>query len=144
MKRQLLSSNELAILTALWEAGQPLSRPQLLERITKTDWNPNSINVILNNMIKKGYIAIGMSVRHGTHYGRTYYPLKSREECIISLATFMLPNASEEERALRFMTAMTKSKGISEAAIQEMERMLEQRRKELQQEKAELEKEKKE
>ena len=56
MKRQLLSSNELAILTALWEAGQPLSRPQLLERITKTDWNPNSINVILNNMIKKGYM----------------------------------------------------------------------------------------
>ena len=139
MKRQLLSSNELAILTALWEAGQPLSRPQLLERITKTDWNPNSIN-----MIKKGYIAIGMSVRHGTHYGRTYYPLKSREECITSLAAFMLPNASEEERALQFMTAMTKSKGISEAAIQEMERMLEQRRKELQQEKAEPEKEKKE
>ena len=52
--------------------------------------------------------------------------------------------ASEEERALQFMTAMTKSKGISEAAIQEMERMLEQRRKELQQEKAEPEKEKKE
>ena len=95
-------------------------------------------------MIKKGYIAIGMSVRHGTHYGRTYYPLKSREECITSLAAFMLPNASEEERALQFMTAMTKSKGISEAAIQEMERMLEQRRKELQQEKAEPEKEKKE
>lgn len=106
MKRQLLSSNELAILTALWEAGQPLSRPQLLERITKTDWNPNSINVILNNMIKKGYIAIGMSVRHGTHYGRTYYPLKSREECITSLAAFMLPNASEEERALQLKLLM--------------------------------------
>ena len=52
----------------------------------------------------------------------------------------ILPDASVEERALTFMSAMTKSKGISEAAIREMERMLEQRRKEIRQEKVEQKK----
>ena len=140
----MLSSNELAVLSALWSVDRPLTRTEILQRITKTDWNPGSIHMVLNNLIKKGFVQVGETVRCGQNYGRTYYPLKNRDECIADLTEDILPDASVEERALTFMSAMTKSKGISEAAIREMERMLEQRRKELQQEKAEPEKEKKE
>ena len=136
MKKQILSANELAVLTALWSADRPLARPEILQRITKTDWNPNSINMILNNLIKKGYVDVGMSVRCGQNYGRTYYPLKTREECIACLAANMLPDISEDERVLNVMAAMTKSRGISESTIQKLEQMLEQRRKEIEQEKA--------
>ena len=140
MKKQILSANELAVLTALWSADRPLARPEILQRITKTDWNPNSINMILNNLIKKGYVDVGMSVRCGQNYGRTYYPLKTREECIASLAAYMLPDISEDERVLNVMAAMTKSRGISESTIQKLEQMLEQRRKEIRQEKVEQKK----
>ena len=133
----MLSSNELAVLTALWSVDRPLARTEILQRIKKKDWNPNSIHMVLNNLIKKGFVQVGETVRCGQNYGRTYYLLKTKDECIAGLTEDILPDASVEERALAFMSAMTKSKGISEAAIWEMERMLEQRRKELQQEKAE-------
>ena len=128
----MLSSNELAVLTALWSVDRPLARTEILQRIKKKDWNPNSIHMVLNNLIKKGFVQVGETVRCGQNYGRTYYLLKTKDECIAGLTEDILPDASVEERALAFMSAMTKSK-----AIREMERMLEQRRKELQQEKAE-------
>lgn len=134
MNGQLLSGNELAVLNALWSADQPLARPEILRRITKTDWNPGSIHIILNNLIKKGFVQVGETVRCGQNYGRTYYPLKTRDECIASLTETMLPDIPEEERLLTFMSAMTKSKGIREKTIRELEQMLEERRKEMQQE----------
>ncbi len=133
MKNQILSDNELAVLNALWNAGKPLSRPEILQRITKSDWNPNSIHLILNNLIKKGFVQVGGFTRCGQNYGRTYYPLRAREDIISSMATYMLPDCTEEDRVLHVMTAMTQ-KGISEKTIRELEEMLEQRRKELQQE----------
>lgn len=135
MKNQILSENELAVLNALWNAGKPLSRPEILQRIAKTDWNPNSIHLILNNLMKKGLVQIGDFTRCGQNYGRTYYPLKERGEVISSLTAYMLPDVSEEDRVLHVMSAMTQ-KGISEKTIRELEEMLEQRRKELQQENA--------
>lgn len=36
----MLSSNELAVLSALWSVDRPLTRTEILQRITKTDWNP--------------------------------------------------------------------------------------------------------
>lgn len=133
MKSPILSDNELAVLNALWNAGTPLSRPEILQRITKTDWNPNSIHLVLNNLMKKGFVQIGDFTRCGQNYGRTYYPLKEREEIINSLAAYMLPDVAEEDRVLHVMSAMTQ-KRISEKTIRELEEMLEQRRKELQQE----------
>ena len=115
----MLSSNELAVLSALWSVDRPLTRTEILQRITKTDWNPGSIHMVLNNLIKKGFVQVGETVRCGQNYGRTYYPLKNRDECIADLTEDILPDASVEERALTFMSAMTKSKGISEAAIRE-------------------------
>ena len=73
----MLSSNELAVLSALWSVDRPLTRTEILQRITKTDWNPGSIHMVLNNLIKKGFVQVGETVRCGQNYGRTYYPLKT-------------------------------------------------------------------
>ena len=40
---QTLSENELAVMTALWSGDGPLSRPEILRRITKTNWNLNRL-----------------------------------------------------------------------------------------------------
>ena len=94
----MLSSNELAVLSALWSVDRPLTRTEILQRITKTDWNPGSIHMVLNNLIKKGFVQVGETVRCGQNYGRTYYPLKNKDECIADLTEDILPDASVEER----------------------------------------------
>ena len=79
MEKYILSSNELAVLNALWDAERPLTRSEMLQSIHKTDWNPNSIHMVLNNLIRKGFVQVGETVRCGQNYGRTYFPLKPRE-----------------------------------------------------------------
>lgn len=141
MERYALSSNELAVLNALWTANRPLTRSEMLQHINKTDWNPNSIHMVLNNLIRKGFVQVGETVRCGQNYGRTYYPLKTREECVIHMTTQIMPDISEDERVIHLMSAMAKSKGISEHTIQKLEQILEELRKNLRAEPADSEKE---
>ena len=49
-----LSSNEFKIMQLLWKENRPLSRPEIIDLTPEKDWNPNSIHLILNNMIEKG------------------------------------------------------------------------------------------
>lgn len=53
MSAPTLSPNEFCILKLLWSANHALTRPEILEALPEQDWNPNSIHLILNNMIKK-------------------------------------------------------------------------------------------
>ena len=141
MEKYILSSNELAVLNALWDAERPLTRSEMLQSIHKTDWNPNSIHMVLNNLIRKGFVQVGETVRCGQNYGRTYFPLKTREECVIHMTTQIMPDISEDERVIHLMSAMAKSKGVSQHTIQKLEQMLEEMRKTLREESAGPEKE---
>ena len=67
-----LSPNEFKIMQLLWKEDRPLSRPEIIEMIPDRDWNPNSIHLILNNMIEKGVIRVEGMTRCGRGYGRTY------------------------------------------------------------------------
>jgi len=134
MKRQMLSSNELVVLRVLWSENAPLSRPEILGRIPDNRWNPNSIHVVLNNLIKKEYVEVAGVARCGQSYGRTYRAAKTQGEYITDLAMEALPDTPEEECILDVMSAMVKRKNVGEETLNQLEQMLAQRRKELRQE----------
>lgn len=134
MSRPNLSDNELAVLRALWSADTPLSRPEILERISNNKWNPNSIHLVLNNLIKKGYIRIEGMARCGQSYGRTYSATKSQGEYAASLALNAIPDSVEEKSILDVMSAMVKSTNISEKTIILLQQMLEEHRNNLKKE----------
>ncbi|MFR0733998.1 MAG: BlaI/MecI/CopY family transcriptional regulator [Oscillospiraceae bacterium] len=75
-----LSSNEFCILNLLWSESRAMTRPEILEALPDKDWNPNSIHLILNNMIKKGVLQVVGVARCGRGYGRTYAPTLSQTE----------------------------------------------------------------
>lgn len=133
MKRKNLSDNELAVMGVLWSADSPLSRPQILDKLSDNDWNPNSIHMVLNNLIKKELVTVSGVVPCGQSYGRSYSATKSREEYAAELAISAIPNATEEECVLGIMSAMVRSSSINEETIDLLKQMLEQRRQELQQ-----------
>lgn len=134
MGRQVLSDNELAVLRALWNTDAPLSRPEILERISGNNWNPNSIHLVLNNLLKKGYIRIEGMARCGQSYGRTYSVTKTQGEYVAGLALNALPGSVGEESILDVMSAMVKSTQLSENTINLLQQMLEEHRSNLKKE----------
>lgn len=131
MKRRMLSDNEFAVMRVLWGAGDPLSRPEILNKLTDNDWNPNSIHMVLNNLIKKGFVTITGVVPCGQSYGRAYSAAKSQDKYAAELALDAVSDIPQDERVLGIMSAMVRSASVSEETIEQLKRMLEQRRQEL-------------
>lgn len=128
MGRSTLSDNELAVLRALWNADVPLSRPEILDRIPDNHWNPNSIHLVLNNLIKKGFIRIEGMTKCGQSYGRTYSATKTQAEYAAGLALNAIPDGSEEESLLEVMSAMVKATKLDDKTIDLLHQMLEEHR----------------
>lgn len=126
-----LSRNELCILQLLWRVDKPLSRPEILDGIPNKDWNPNSIHLILNNMIQKGVLRVEGMTRCGRGYGRTYAPAITQSQYIASQALQVTPDVPQKERVLCVVASLIDSKGIDESTINELEEMLERKKKEL-------------
>lgn len=111
-----LSANEFKILQLLWVEGRSLSRPEIIELTPDKDWNPNSIHLILNNMIEKGVLAVDGLTRCGKGYGRTYKPTMTQMEYAAKQATEATPDASDDARLLGVLTALLAKSQISKAA----------------------------
>ncbi len=95
-----LSPNEFKILQLFWKENRPLSRPEIIELTPNRDWNPNSIHLMLNNMIEKGVIQVAGMTRCGKGYGRTYAATKTNLEYAVSILQEITPEYSADERLL--------------------------------------------
>ncbi len=74
-----LTKSELEIMDVLWEAGEPLSRSDLLERSEKKSWKDSSVHILLNGLLRKEIIEEAGFVKRSKTYGRTFVPTMSRE-----------------------------------------------------------------
>lgn len=131
MNRSLLSDNELAVLQILWSAKAPLSRPEILERMPENEWNPNSIHLVLNNLIKNGLVKVAGVTRCGQSYGRTYCATKTKGEYTAEVALNIIPDLPKQECIVEVMSAMVKETDIDEKTIDLLKQMLDERREEL-------------
>ncbi|MBQ4563578.1 MAG: BlaI/MecI/CopY family transcriptional regulator [Lachnospiraceae bacterium] len=127
----VLTENEFSILTLLWTKNRSLSRPEILENLSDNDWNPNSIHLILNSMIKKGVLKVDGVTRCGQNYGRTYAPTMTQEEYAASQMIRLTPNLPQSRRLLGIFAALVDKNGIDAQTIEEMEKLLAMKRKEL-------------
>ena len=118
-----LSPNEFKILQLLWKENRPLSRPEILELTPDRGWNPNSIHLILNNMIEKGVIAVDGLTRCGRGYGRTYVAAITNLEYAVDVFKDATPDMTTDERLLGISEALLKD-APSKDAVQELIRML--------------------
>lgn len=130
MKYATLSANEFAVLGVLWDSDTALSRPEILTKLDGRNWNPNSIHLVLNNLIKKGFIVIDGITRCGQSYGRTYSPLKTKSEYAAELALGALADSPDEESVVSVMAAMVKKTKISPEAVADLKQMLDDWQKE--------------
>lgn len=110
-----LSTNEFKIMQLLWKEDRPLSRPEIIELTPDRDWNPNSIHLILNNMIEKGVIAVDGLTRCGRGYGRTYVATINNLEYAAEILRSITPDMTSDERFLGVIKVLLADKPSSEA-----------------------------
>ena len=81
-----LTKSERQIMDVFWEAGEPLSRSDLLERSEDKSWKDSSVHILLNGLLRKGVIFEAGFVKRSKTYGRTFLPNLTREEYIVAAA----------------------------------------------------------
>lgn len=118
-----LSPNEFKIMQLLWKEDRPLSRPEIIELIPDRDWNPNSIHLILNNMIEKGVIQVEGMTRCGRGYGRTYAATVSNLEYAANLLRDATPELSPDAR-VRGILPLLLADGVSAETVKELKKTL--------------------
>lgn len=131
--RDGLTISELSILQLLWKEERALSRPEILEKLPSLDFTPASIHAVLNSMIDKGVLEVEGLVRCGKIYGRTYRPTMAQEEYAAAQIVKLTPNLTQHKRIISVFAALVNYKGIDSETIDELEAMLEEKRKELNQ-----------
>lgn len=75
-----LTKSELEIMDVLWNAGEPLSRADLLEHSEGKSWRDSSVHILLNGLLAKNAIREAGFVKRSKTYGRVFAPNLTREE----------------------------------------------------------------
>lgn len=75
-----LTKSELEIMDVLWDAGEPLSRADLLAHSEGKNWKDSSVHILLNGLLAKNAIREAGFVKRSKTYGRVFAPNLTREE----------------------------------------------------------------
>lgn len=124
-----LTKSELEVMEVLWQAGRPLSKSEILTMSENKTWKDSYIHIILKSLLEKKAIVEAGRVRTGKTFGRLFSPKVSCEE-------YHAKNVFNggRERLPMLFSALVRSEALSPELIEQLEEMLEKRKKELEQE----------
>lgn len=122
-----LTKSELEVMNVLWQANRPLSRSEILALSTGKTWKDSSIHILLNGLLNKNATKEAGYVRSGKTFGRLY---AANISCQEYYAKNVFAGSSKEVLPMLF-SALIQSDGISPELINELEDMLEKRKREL-------------
>ena len=113
-----LPDAELEVMKALWQAGEPLTRPELEARLAQHHWASTTLLALLARLEAKGYVAREKQGRGYLYRAalsrRDYLPVESRS----ALARLF------EGSAKNLVAAMAESDALTDRDIAELEEYL--------------------
>lgn len=127
-----LTKNEQEIMEVLWRENRALSRSEIIDLSEDRSWKASSIHILLNQLIEKEAIKVSGFVKTGKNYGRIYAPMYSEEEYYAR--QFKDSRSYQQEKAasiVNFVSAFISNEEIDEQTIDNLEKLLEKKRKEL-------------
>lgn len=113
-----LPDAELEVMKALWQDGEPLTRPELEARLAQHHWASTTLLALLARLEAKGYVAREKQGRGYLYRAalsrRDYLPVESRS----ALARLF------EGSAKNLVAAMAESDALTDGDIDELEKYL--------------------
>ena len=113
-----LPDAELEVMKALWQAGEPLTRPELEARLAQHHWASTTLLALLARLEAKGYVAREKQGRGYLYRAalsrRDYLPVESRS----ALARLF------EGSAKNLVAAMAESDALTDRDIAKLEEYL--------------------
>lgn len=122
-----LTKSELEVMETLWQAGRPLARYEILEESVDPSWSPSTIHILLNGLLKKEAIREAGFIKRSKTYGRLYAANVTREE----FYSETLLRGRGVQAIPAFFSMLLKSDELTMDTVDEMERMLQERKREL-------------
>lgn len=117
-----VTNSELEILRAMWKAGRPLSRAEILSAQDRS-WHDNSVHILLNSMLKKELITSADFVRSGKVWARTYEPTFSAHDFYVEyFEAYGWPDPIE------FVQWIVEQKDVSRETIDKLIEVIQQKR----------------
>lgn len=125
-----LTKREMDVMTILWESNTPL----VASEITKMDdsLNINTVQAVIRKLLDKKYIEVADIVYSGTVLTRSYRPTLSKKE--MTVQRFIKQFQENDKVSIpNLVTTLLKHEKNEREVIEELEVMLEERKKLLKQ-----------
>ncbi len=125
-----LTKREMDVMTILWESNTPL----VASEITKMDdsLNINTVQAVIRKLLDKKYIEVADIVYSGTVLTRSYRPTLSKKE--MTVQRFIRQFQENDKVSIpNLVTTLLKHEKNEREVIEELEVMLEERKKMLKQ-----------
>lgn len=113
-----ISDAEKEVMQVLWDRA-PRTANEVIEALERrTDWKPNTVRTLLNRLVRKKAVSFSQENRM-----YTYYPLVSKDECVISETRSFL-NKNYGGALKPFLVHFLKEEPLSKEDIEELKRIL--------------------
>ena len=122
-----LTKNEIEIMEVLWEAKRPITSAEIVKMSVEKTWKDSSIHILINSLLKKKAIQEVGFIRAGKGYARTFEPTESGDKFY---ADFLASIAKKISVSTLF-SALFESNDLTHDTIQELEKLLNQKKQEL-------------
>lgn len=119
-----LTKSEMQIMDVLWEAGQPLSRADLLAHEDGKSWKDSSVHILLNGLLQKEAICEAGFVKRSKTYGRTFSPTMTREEYFAST----IFSHRYQPDIVGLLEALLKREDITSQQLEQMKMLLDKKK----------------
>ena len=115
-----LPDAELEVMNALWAAGEPLTRPELEQRLSRKGWAATTLLALLTRLEEKGFVT-----RHKQGRGYLYAAAVPRREYAKTEGRTALGRMFGGS-AKNLVAALVETDALTEADIDELSDYLEQ------------------
>ncbi len=124
MNTKRLSNREYDIMQILWNSNKPMLASDILK--ADANMNINTVQSTLRNLLSRNLVCVANIITSGKVLARTYAPIVSADDYILSELYDILP--SDSLRRSAFFTAFIQKCSNKEHALDELEQMIQEYR----------------
>ena len=116
-----ISDAEWSVMRTLWHLGESRAGQIIADLTDRTDWKPKTIQTLIRRLVQKGLIEFEQSGRE-----RLYRAAISEQECQLQASRNFLDRVFDGELAPFLANFAGRGRGLSDAEIAELKKILEE------------------